>query len=330
MYRFWSASSPGMTVTVTPHSTPRSLRRFAVIASRAPPSRPPATSPRVARHRSSAAMNRAACSLGASNTGRSAATVDSSALAAPWAPRHRSRCSPTCPRPARCCGRTRPAHRRVDGGRGAGGHGSVPSDSAAPSRPGGLPLPRSDAMTSPSVSIPSTTRAIDSRPGARCRCPPHPLSALPQRVARIPAPARDRLDPADDPRDRIGRLGRRGRQPPHLFGHDAEAAAVLAGAGRLDRRVQREQIRAVSDLVDRPAIRPTSVTRAVSSVMVAIELVADSTANSRSAITPSTSTWPLCASERASSANAAARSASRADWAATSCSAAAAARISSS
>ena len=36
----------------------------------------------------------------------------------------------------------------------------------------------------------------------------------------------------------------------HLAGHDREPAAVLAGAGRLDRGVQREQVGLAGEVVD--------------------------------------------------------------------------------
>ena len=48
----------------------------------------------------------------------------------------------------------------------------------------------------------------------------------------------------------LGRSGRLVRQLSHLFGDHREPAAVLAGARRLDRRVQGEQVRLRGDAFD--------------------------------------------------------------------------------
>ncbi len=58
----------------------------------------------------------------------------------------------------------------------------------------------------------------------------------------------DRL--LDHMRGLLRRLGRALREVAHLFSHDREALAVLAGAGRLDGRVEREQVRLERDVVD--------------------------------------------------------------------------------
>ena len=58
------------------------------------------------------------------------------------------------------------------------------------------------------------------------------------------------LDGADDLADRLGRADRALGQLAHLRGDDREALAGVAGAGGLDRSVQREQVRLLCDLVD--------------------------------------------------------------------------------
>ena len=55
---------------------------------------------------------------------------------------------------------------------------------------------------------------------------------------------------ADDLADLLRRLDRPLGELAHLVGDDREAAARLAGAGRLDRGVQREQVGLVGDLLD--------------------------------------------------------------------------------
>ena len=50
--------------------------------------------------------------------------------------------------------------------------------------------------------------------------------------------------------DLLGRLGRLVGQALHLGGHDGEALAGLAGARRLDRGVERQQVGLAGDLVD--------------------------------------------------------------------------------
>ena len=59
--------------------------------------------------------------------------------------------------------------------------------------------------------------------------------------------ALDRQHPAGDV---LGRLRRLLRQLLDLVGHDGEALAGLAGPGRLDRRVQRQQVRLLGDAGD--------------------------------------------------------------------------------
>src|SRR5580658_1402407 len=58
------------------------------------------------------------------------------------------------------------------------------------------------------------------------------------------------VDPADDRRDLAGARLRALRQPPNLLGDDGEAPPGLAGAGGFDRRIERQQVRLVGDLVD--------------------------------------------------------------------------------
>ena len=83
---------------------------------------------------------------------------------------------------------------------------------------------------------------------------------LPRRLLHSGASERHRVgDRADPPagrggerRDTVERLPRPLREPPHLVGDDGEPAAVLARASGLDRRVQREQIRLIRDLLVDP------------------------------------------------------------------------------
>src|SRR5581483_9867485 len=58
------------------------------------------------------------------------------------------------------------------------------------------------------------------------------------------------LDAGDDRADRVGRLDAALGELAHLAGDDREAAARLAGAGGLDRGVEREQVGLLGDLVD--------------------------------------------------------------------------------
>src|SRR4051795_2394895 len=60
-----------------------------------------------------------------------------------------------------------------------------------------------------------------------------------------------RLDLADEPGDRTGRRLALLGELADLLGDDREAAALLAGTGRLDRRVQRQQVRLLGDARDR-------------------------------------------------------------------------------
>src|SRR5581483_10406551 len=74
------------------------------------------------------------------------------------------------------------------------------------------------------------------------------LLALLRRRERAP---RRVLDPLDQARDRPGGALRLLGELADLVGHDGEALALLARAGRLDRRVQREQVRLPCDAGDR-------------------------------------------------------------------------------
>src|SRR5690606_40128643 len=58
------------------------------------------------------------------------------------------------------------------------------------------------------------------------------------------------LDGADQTADIPGGLGRPLGQLPHLVRHDAETAAVLAGARRFNRRVESQQVGLVRDVAD--------------------------------------------------------------------------------
>ena len=61
----------------------------------------------------------------------------------------------------------------------------------------------------------------------------------------------DALDRIADQRlDFLGGRGRALRQVAHLGGDDRKAAALLAGAGRFDRRVQRQDVGLERDAVD--------------------------------------------------------------------------------
>ncbi|MFN8020532.1 MAG: hypothetical protein U0Q03_03290 [Acidimicrobiales bacterium] len=60
------------------------------------------------------------------------------------------------------------------------------------------------------------------------------------------------LDRGDALTDRLGRRRRRRCELLHLVGDDAEALARFAGTGRLDRRVEREQVGLHRDVVDHP------------------------------------------------------------------------------
>ena len=83
----------------------------------------------------------------------------------------------------------------------------------------------------------------------------HPLGALSHRLRGGRRVGARLLDGRDDPSDPRRGLGGRGRQAAHLAGHDREAAAVLAGVGGLDRRVERQQVGLPGDPVDGPGDR---------------------------------------------------------------------------
>ena len=58
------------------------------------------------------------------------------------------------------------------------------------------------------------------------------------------------LDGGDLGGDVVGRAGGLAGEALHFLGDDREAAAGIAGAGRLDRRVEREQIGLAGDVAD--------------------------------------------------------------------------------
>ena len=61
---------------------------------------------------------------------------------------------------------------------------------------------------------------------------------------------RVRLNRLDDRVDLLRRLAGALREALHFLGHDGEAAAGLAGGRRLDRRVEREDVRLLGDVRD--------------------------------------------------------------------------------
>ncbi len=64
------------------------------------------------------------------------------------------------------------------------------------------------------------------------------------------------LDLLDAALDLFGRLVGAGRQGSHLVGHHRKAAPLLAGPGRLDGGVERQQVGLVGDALDLPITLP--------------------------------------------------------------------------
>ena len=146
------------------------------------------------------------------------------------------------------------------------------------------------------LAMPVRIRSVPARSASPDAAPARVVASIPRTIPAI-APAASAAAAASRRTSSATTLKPRPCSP-------ARAASIAAfSASRF--------VRSAIWLIE-PAIRPTSATRSVNSDTVAIEAVADSTANSRSAITPSTNTCPLCACERASPANAAACAASSA------------------
>ena len=95
------------------------------------------------------------------------------------------------------------------------------------------------ALISPMMSVTRVHAGDDllhrrARPARPAACRPRPCST----------------ESRDQRLDLLGRRGAALRQAAHLGGHHREAAALLAGARRLDRRVQRQDVGLEGDAVD--------------------------------------------------------------------------------